>query len=175
MQSFPQHVQPGRILSWSRILVDRRLFLLGFLLHFMRTESSGTVVALRAVATCFKVGVSKTAESPVGTSLFVLSDDVRPFFVEPSWGNLYVFSIVFHKCPSYGGLFNLRCHKDMIERISVIQDAAASLTVSGAEHQCPSASAAGTATWRSSVKQHQCQVGVSILLETLPAHASSVN
>ena len=76
----------------------------------MRTESSGTAVALRAVATCFKVGVSKTAESPVGTSLFVLSDNVRPFSVEPSWGNLYDFSIVFHKCPSYGGLFNLRCH-----------------------------------------------------------------
>lgn len=52
----------------------------GFLLHFMRTESSGTAVALRAVATCFKVGVSKTAESPVGTSLFVLSDNVGPFF-----------------------------------------------------------------------------------------------
>jgi len=62
----------------------------GFLLHFMRTESSGTAVALRAVATCFKVGVSKTTESPLGTSLFVLSDNVRPFFLLNLHGGIFM-------------------------------------------------------------------------------------
>lgn len=60
----------------------------------------------------------------------------------------------------------------MIECISVIQDAAASLTVSGAEHQCPSASAAGTATWRSSVKQHPCQVASGLCLVKSYLHAT---